>query len=256
MSAISIGESVASLPFSHVNGETAPPDSAGLRRRLMLSTADSPPRVWHDSTTDQLKFQPMSRKQATILFHEARKFERQTRSKGRQDGRIGRNGILVLHALLFDFLNYRSGALFPSRAKIAEKAAISLSSVDRGLKKLKAAGMLNWVRRCTGEYVDGQFQLRQQSSAYVVLPVSQWRGYSPSAPCPVPEGISWGAAPPLPDVITLACQEPAGGSVSAKVAVLASDPGDKLAASLARLGQAMLNKRSRVESAGSAGAST
>jgi hypothetical protein len=52
-----------------------------------------------------------------------------------------------VHALLFDFINYRTGALYPSWAAIAEAACISESSVGRGLAKLKAAGVLNWLRR-------------------------------------------------------------------------------------------------------------
>ena len=65
----------------------------------------------------------MPKRQAVRLYHDARRFERQTRQPGRQDGALGRNGLAVLHALLFDFLNYASGRLDPSYARIAEKAA-------------------------------------------------------------------------------------------------------------------------------------
>ena len=44
------------------------------------------------------------------------------RQPGKQDGAIGRNGILIMQSLLFDFLNYVSGALYPSYAAIAEKS--------------------------------------------------------------------------------------------------------------------------------------
>jgi hypothetical protein len=70
--------------------------------------------VWHDSTTKEVKFQPMAKRQAVRLWHDARRFERQTRQPGKQDGAVSRNGLAVLQALLFDFLNYRSGALYPS----------------------------------------------------------------------------------------------------------------------------------------------
>jgi hypothetical protein len=69
--------------------------------------------VWNNSTTKPVRDQPMSKKQAHRLWHDARRFERQTRQPGFQDGVLGRNGLAVLHALLFDFLNYRSGALYP-----------------------------------------------------------------------------------------------------------------------------------------------
>jgi hypothetical protein len=113
--------------------------------------------VWRDSTTAEVKFQPMPKKKAVRLYHDARRFERQTRQPGRQDGALGRNGLAVLHALLFDILNYASGRLDPSYAKIAEKACISARSVARGLVNLKLAGVLNWLRRCKPAETDGRF---------------------------------------------------------------------------------------------------
>src|SRR5579862_4046568 len=98
--------------------------------------------VWRDSTTQEVKFQPMPKKRAVQLYHKARRFERQTRQPGKQDGALGRNGLAVLHALIFDILNYKSGRLEPGYAKIAEKACISRRSVARGLASLKAAGVL------------------------------------------------------------------------------------------------------------------
>jgi hypothetical protein len=86
--------------------------------------------VWRDSTTKEVKFQPMPKRQAVKLWHDARRFERQTRQPGRQDGAIGRNGLAVLHALLFDFLNYKNGELDPSWAAIAVKACISVEASD------------------------------------------------------------------------------------------------------------------------------
>jgi hypothetical protein len=61
--------------------------------------------VWHDSTPADVKFHPLPKKQAVRIWHEARRFERRTRQPGRQDGALGRNGLAVLHALIFDFLN-------------------------------------------------------------------------------------------------------------------------------------------------------
>jgi hypothetical protein len=80
---------------------------------------------------------------------------------------IGRNGLAVLHVLLFDFMNYKSGALYPSQAAIAGKANISKRSVARGLVKLKSAGVVNWLRRCKEAVAPlGGFLMRQISSAY------------------------------------------------------------------------------------------
>jgi hypothetical protein len=153
--------------------------------------------VWKDSTSGEVKFAPMTRKAARRIWHDARRFERQTRVPGRQDGAIGRNGLAILHCLLFDFLNWRSGALYPSQAAIADKAAISESSVTRGLAKLKAAGVVSWLRRCAEvAQAAGGFLMRQISNAYAVLPTSQWKGYKAPPEPPAPAPSCWGARPP------------------------------------------------------------
>src|SRR3954466_7739336 len=89
--------------------------------------------VWKDSTTKKVKFAPLAKREAVKIFHKARKFERQTRQPGKQDGALGRNGLAVLHTLLFDFLNYVSGRLDPAISSIARKACICERSVKRGL---------------------------------------------------------------------------------------------------------------------------
>jgi len=201
--------------------------------------------VWRDSTTKTVKFQPMTKREAVKLWHDARRFERQTRQPGKQDGAIGRNGLAVLHALLFDFLNYRSGALYPSWAAIAFKACISPRSVGRGLVMLKAAGVLNWLRRCVEDWIDGRFTLRQETNAYAVLPCSQWRGYFAPPPAPPPHGSSWGEQPPIGSALDLAATVAReGGSRAECFVALESDPGDGLAAQLARLGRLMSGAKS------------
>src|ERR1700758_4785770 len=77
------------------------PGLAGLAGNLK-SYAPSP--VWRDSTTDKVQFHPLPKKKAVKLYHKARKFERQTRQKGKQDGAVTRNGLAVLHAMIFGFL--------------------------------------------------------------------------------------------------------------------------------------------------------
>src|SRR3954454_1563971 len=134
--------------------------------------------VWKDSTTKKVKFAPLAKREAVRLYHKARAFERQTRQKGKQDGALGRNGLAVLHSLLFDFLNYVSGRLDPAIDSIARKACISARSVKRGLANLKLAGVLNCLRRA-GETRDekGRFCLKQDTKAYAVLLPSQWFGF-------------------------------------------------------------------------------
>ena len=78
--------------------------------------------VWSDSTTETVRFQPMPKKAATRLWHRARDFDRGTHEPGRHGGAVGHVGLAVLHALIFDFLNHRTGRLDPSYQAIALKA--------------------------------------------------------------------------------------------------------------------------------------
>ena len=77
--------------------------------------------VWHDSTTKEVRFVPMSRKQAAKHWQKARRFDRQTHTKGKHGGRIGRTALAVLYALLFDFLDFKTGQLDPSYHTIADQ---------------------------------------------------------------------------------------------------------------------------------------
>ena len=142
-----------------------------------------------------MKFHPLPKKKAVKLYHRARDFERRTRQPGKQDGAIGRNGLAVLHALIFDFLDFRTGQLDPAYETIAGKACISLRSAARGLESLKLAGVLNWLRRCTATCKDGRFALEQETNAYAILPSSQWRGYVEPPEAPPPQSGTWGDHP-------------------------------------------------------------
>jgi hypothetical protein len=197
--------------------------------------------VWSGSTTKEIRFQPMPKKAATKLWHRARDFDRQTRQEGKHGGAVGHAALQVLHAMLFDFLNYSSGRLDPSYAAIARKANVCQRTVATAIKRLRELGMLNWLRRCAeSRREDGRFVLEQETNAYAVLPCTQWRGYRPPADPPTPELGTWGDHPPLPSVLAQAAAErQEGGALRQVIGILDSDPTDALAAALARLGEAV-----------------
>src|SRR3954468_5026396 len=228
-------------PLANVISSLLP--GLGLPAPAMAGTLRTyaPWPVWRDSTTKTVKFMPLPKKKAVQIFHKARAFERQTRQKGKQDGALGRNGLLVLHALIFDFLNYATGRLDPAIATIARNAAISISSAKRGLANLKRSGVLHWIRRAA-ETHDGQgrFCEEQDTNAYGIAPPSQWLGLFEPAPGPPPPHPSeGGAAPPLPPVIDQAAEEIRHGARKAALSILESDPGDETAAALASFGHVM-----------------
>jgi hypothetical protein len=189
--------------------------------------------VWHDSTPADVKFHPLPKKQAIRIWHDARRFERQTRQPGHQDGALGRNGLAVLHSLIFDFLNFTSGRLDPGHAAIARMANISKRSVARGLDALKRCGVLNWIKRCENFINDaGRYCRAQLTNAYGIIPPSLWHGYTPRPEPPTPDPGTWGDHPPMPDQITLAADELNHGASRTALAML--DAGDETAQAFAR----------------------
>lgn len=193
-------------------------------------------RVWRDSTTRSVNYRPLPKKQAARIWHKARAFDRATHERGRHGGAIGRTALAVLHALLFEFLNYRTGQLDPSYEGIAQRSGVSRRAVATALQRLKALGMLHWLRRAQeGRDAAGRFTLQQETNAYAVLPPSQWRGYR-EPPEPAMHPTEWGAVPPLPALIEQARSAQAeGDNVVNILPRLTADPRDKLAAALASL---------------------
>ena len=224
-------------PLSHLLPPL--PDLTALARTY------APWPVWSDSTTASIRFQPMPKKAAVRLWHRARDFDRGTHQPGRHGGAVGHVGLAVLHALIFDFLNHRTGRLDPSYAAIAAKAGVCVRTVATALKRLREVGILNWVRRCAESWRDGRFVLEQETNAYAVLPPTQWRGYRPPQEPPAPLPGTWGDPAPMPSALAQAALEGRqSGDLRAVVGILDADPKDRLAAALARLGRAFMARDS------------
>ena len=98
--------------------------------------------VWSDSTTQTVRFQPMPKKAAVRLWHRARDFDRGTHQPGRHGGAVGPTALQVLHALIFDFLNHRTGRLDPSYEAIARKAGVCVRAVATALARLRELGII------------------------------------------------------------------------------------------------------------------
>ena len=195
--------------------------------------------VWRNSVASEVRFAPISRKAAAKLWHAARRWDRETRQRGRHGGAIGRTALGALYVLLFDFLNHRTGRLDPSLEAIAAKAGCCRRAVVNAIRRLRDLGLLAWQRRCEEDRdAEGRFRLRQRTNAYGILPTSQWRGYRDTDP-PPPSRDVLGAPAPVPDPIEAAVAELANGQRMASLTALEADPGDQLALALAGLGRAM-----------------
>ena len=77
---------------------------------------------------------PCPRRPLCKLWHRARDFDRGTHQPGRHGGALGHTALAVLHALIFDFLNHRTGRLDPSYAAIARKAGVCVRTVATALR--------------------------------------------------------------------------------------------------------------------------
>jgi len=193
--------------------------------------------VWADSTRQEVRFTPQPKKHVLKYWRQLQEWNAQTREPGCHGGGIGLTAMTVLECLIFKFHNWKSGRLDPSYDALQKATGLCRQAVADALAKLKALGVINWLRRCVAEFVDGRFTLSQDSNAYGVLPPSQWLGFvDPEPPAPPPHPTAWGAAPPLAtaieDAATLTDER---ASPTAVLRALESDPTDELAVALGRL---------------------
>jgi hypothetical protein len=199
--------------------------------------------VWANSAVNDVRFHPMPRREAYAAYRKLREWNR-TRTAGKYGGSIGAACLRVFECLVFDFMNFKTGQLDPSYDAIARKTGYGRATIATALKRLKDLGALHWVRRCFRTTdARGAFRLEQDTNAYAILPPSQWRGYI-EAPAPAMHPSEWGAAPPLPDVITQAVADYRTGGIDMMLRALRDDPGDKLAQALARLGSGLKGRAS------------
>jgi DNA-binding MarR family transcriptional regulator len=100
----------------------------------------------------------------------AERFEFSTRPKGHVNGALGRVGLEV-HAYLLRVIDYASGTLCPSIARICAAIGRSRDAVVRALAKLRAAGFIDWIRRYVdaGNAGERGVQVRQTTNAYRLM---------------------------------------------------------------------------------------
>ncbi len=196
-------------------------------------------RVWSGSTIKETRFVPLPKKAAMRIYHKAARWNGSGKLAGKHGGIIGSHVLLVLHTLIFDFLNYGTGRLDPSYVAIQRKTRLCRQTVAKALVRLKDLGIINWIRRCREDHDEaGRFMLRQETNAYAILPPSHWHGYVETQEPEPPHPSTLGACPPLPDLIEQAAADAQyGDSLKSIVSRLDADPSDEMASTLAKLGR-------------------
>ena len=139
-------------------------------------------------------WQPFNPKDKARYLAAAEKYDRVQRQRdrharnGRKNGTLGHIGLDVLRELL-RLVDYRTGQLDPALATIAKRIGRSIAAVVEALKRLKAHGFLDWLRRYvpTGNAGLRGPQVKQTSNAYrLMLPEALLRCLN--APPPEDDG--------------------------------------------------------------------
>jgi hypothetical protein len=214
--------------------------------------------VWKGSTQTAKVWRPINRKAAIRLFHRARDLDRRTHQSGRHGGIVGHAALQVLHTLVFDFLNFRTGRLDPGYDAIAEKANLARSTIAVALKRLAGLGILTWERRCSPSTDDaGRFRLQQETNAYTLHPEHAWQqvavpASSPSpAPSPTTDELGFPTTHQSRADLTAAWQlvrdQDSPKLLEDRAALLELERGDMLAQSKARFLRRLADERRRKE---------
>lgn len=119
----------------------------------------------------------LDRNERARLMVYAEGLDRRTHLPGQHGGCLKRTGLAVLKALLWGFQSRDTGRCDPSYDAIAQVANLSRSTVALALKRLRAAGILDWVQRHRWARAYGQKVLVRASNAYRIM----------TGPFPVPE---------------------------------------------------------------------
>ena len=90
---------------------------------------------------------PLDRNAKVRIIHFVNAWNTKSKQPGQHHGPITRTYMDVLHALLWDFHNTKSGLCFPGYDTIAKKAKCCHTSVNRAIKALEETGILTWVNR-------------------------------------------------------------------------------------------------------------
>jgi predicted transcriptional regulator len=98
---------------------------------------------------EEANCRPITYEERQKIWQDAVELETATRKPGCQNGAIGKAGLVLLRSLLFDFLNMKTGACFPSVRALQERLQpwFSRAAIFRALNRLEAAGVLTRVSR-------------------------------------------------------------------------------------------------------------
>lgn len=111
-------------------------------------------------------WRPVKRQDVRQIVLAAKRYDRQTKAKGRRNGALGHVAIEVLDYLA-NLVDYRTGRLEPSLDTMMIKIGRSRDAIVRALKALRTHGFIDWLRRYVPVEDNGSgVQVHQTSNAY------------------------------------------------------------------------------------------
>lgn len=114
------------------------------------------PRPWRRGSLFGEFRRPIDRNDRARIIAAAEALERRTKLPGKRDGAIGQSGLAVLRALLFHFLDPKSGRLDPSYRQMRGQTRFCMQTIAQALKRLAASGILEIQRRMTRRWIFAQ----------------------------------------------------------------------------------------------------
>jgi len=90
---------------------------------------------------------PLDRNDRAKIMAAAEALERRTKAPGKRDGVVGVSGLMILRAMLYHFMDSKSGRCDPSYKQIQAKTGLCTQTIANALKALARTGLLEIVRR-------------------------------------------------------------------------------------------------------------
>ena len=182
MSARSFGELAAGVAGRRVQKRTFQPVRGGSRY-----AGERELRLWKQHNV-------FDAKERRARLKAAARYDDDSKQPGKPWGALGPNGLRVYKHILKS-RDYKTGRFDQAAATIARALRISRQTVHAALRRLKQAGLVDWLRRSRPIEDPEPFgpQVEQISNAYL-LPLPDWLRKTLGwmlAPSPVPDDAAW-----------------------------------------------------------------
>lgn len=128
-------------------------------------------RIHHGSAFTEAPRKPYDAREAQEIMKQARLIERgsyASREKGQHGGAIGKSALRLLEVFLFVIWPTCRRGVFPSLAHIAEKAQLSVRTVQTCIAVLKILGFLTVTRRMKRVQTALGIMCQQDTNAYLL----------------------------------------------------------------------------------------